>query len=195
MLRLINCVTRVKWNSNVLRQQISFCSSTSFSSFSDADKNSMGHALECARSSLRYGDVPVGAIIVRDKDGLVLGEGYNRRQRDKSAVAHAEIVAIQRASEIVQDWRLSVQDSCTMYVTLEPCLMCYAACSDARISRIVYAAENNGGYSKGTTLTKDIIKDINLKLNFMPKMEYMEVKESSKMLEDFFSNLRKSKKN
>ena len=151
----------------------------------------MSHAIECARNSIRYQDVPVGAIIVRNKDGLVLGEGYNKRERDKSAIAHAEIVAIQRASEITQDWKLDKEGDCTMYVTLEPCLMCYTACSHARISRIVYAAEQDGTRTKGTTSTSDVVK--NIKLNYMPKLEYMERPESSRMLKTFFKQLRNKK--
>lgn len=158
----------------------------------DADLSYLSHALECARSSLRYGDVPVGAIIVRDDDGLVLGEGYNKRERDRSAIAHAEIVAIQRASEIVGERRLNAEGSCTMYVTLEPCLMCYTACSHAHISRIVYAAENEGAKTKGTTSTSEAIKHI--KLNYMPSLEHLHVEESSQMLKDFFRDLRERRK-
>ena len=148
----------------------------------------MAHALECARSSLRYGDVPVGAIIVRDKDGFVLGEGYNKRERDKSSIAHAEICAIQRASEILNSWKLDDTGTCTMYVTLEPCLMCYTAASHARVARIVYGAESLVD-SKGMTPTREAMKSI--KLNHMPIMEYMEVAESELMLKDFFGDLRK----
>ena len=152
----------------------------------------MDHALECARSSLRYHDVPVGAIIVRDRDGLVLGEGYNKREKDKLAIAHAEIVAIQRASEIVQHWKLDTTGPCTMYVTLEPCLMCYVACSHARIHRIVYAAENEGSQTKGTTSTCDVLP--HLKLNCTPTLELMKVEESSVLLKDFFKQLRDARK-
>ena len=166
-------------------------SSTTTTNTTDADYKSMSHAIECARNSIRYQDVPVGAIIVRNKDGLVLGEGYNKRERDKSAIAHAEIVAIQRASEITQDWKLDKEGDCTMYVTLEPCLMCYTACSHARISRIVYAAEQDGTRTKGTTSTSDVVK--NIKLNYMPKLEYMERTESSSMLKTFFKQLRNKK--
>ena len=149
----------------------------------------MAHALECARSSLRYNDVPVGAIIVRDDDGFVLGEGYNKRERDKSSIAHAEICAIQRASEMLNSWKLNDTGACTMYVTLEPCLMCYTAASQARISRIVYGAKSQVA-SKGMTPTRKAIESI--KLNHMPTMEYMKMEDSETMLKDFFQDLRKT---
>ena len=97
----------------------------------------MAHALELARRAEDAGEVPVGAVIVRD--GEVLGEGSNRTVRDADPTAHAEVVAIRAAAAELGDWRLI--DS-TLYVTLEPCSMCAGAIVLARIPRVVYAADD-----------------------------------------------------
>ncbi|MFC0582248.1 tRNA adenosine(34) deaminase TadA [Micrococcoides hystricis] len=86
----------------------------------------------CAASA----DVPVGAVVV-DRDGQVIGRGYNRREVLGDPTAHAEILALQEASQAVGSWRL---DGCTLVVTLEPCVMCAGAISLARIPRLVFSA-------------------------------------------------------
>ena len=90
----------------------------------------MSRAIELARLSGEAGEIPVGAVIV--KDGAVIGEGRNARETKKSALSHAEIEAIAAANKTVGDWRL---DGCSLYVTLEPCLMCAGAIAAARIQR------------------------------------------------------------
>ena len=97
----------------------------------------MAHALELAREAAEAGEVPEGAVIIRD--GAVLGEGANRTVRDADPTAHAEVVAIREAAAKLGDWRLI--DS-TLYVTLEPCSMCAGAIVLARIPRVVYAADD-----------------------------------------------------
>lgn len=97
----------------------------------------MAHALDLARQAQEAGEVPVGAVIVRD--GQLLGEGTNRTVRDADPTAHAEVVAIRHAAGKLGDWRLI--DS-TLYVTLEPCSMCAGAIVLARIPRVVYAADD-----------------------------------------------------
>ncbi len=92
-------------------------------------------ALAEAEKALAEGDVPIGAVIVCG--GGVVGTGYNRREADHDATAHAEIVAIRQASAALGRWRL---DDCTLYVTLEPCPMCAGAIVLARIPRVIYAA-------------------------------------------------------
>ena len=79
--------------------------------------------------------MPVGAVIV--KDGKIIAEGYNRREQKNNALSHAEIEAINNACNVLGDWRL---DGCTMYVTLEPCLMCAGAIANARIKEVVFGA-------------------------------------------------------
>ncbi len=92
-------------------------------------------ALTEADKALVAGDVPIGAVIVCGDS--VVGAGYNRREADHDATAHAEVVAIRQASESLGRWRL---DDCTLYVTLEPCPMCAGAIVLARIPRVIYAA-------------------------------------------------------
>ena len=97
----------------------------------------MDEALELAREAAAEGEVPVGCVIVCD--GEIVGRGRNRREKDKSALAHAELEAIARACERLGGWRLW---KCTLYVTLEPCPMCAGAIINARIPRVVYGASD-----------------------------------------------------
>ena len=100
-----------------------------------SDLQWMARALELAREAAASGEVPVGAVIVRD--GQVVGEGYNLTVTEADPTTHAEVVAIRRAAATLGDWRLL---GCTLYVTLEPCAMCAGAIVLARIPRVVYGA-------------------------------------------------------
>jgi tRNA(adenine34) deaminase len=101
----------------------------------------MLRALELARSAAGAGEVPIGAVIV--KDGAIIAEGENRNRRDSDPTAHAEMVAIRAAARVMDDYRLA---GCDLYVTLEPCAMCAGAISHARIERLYYgAADPKGG--------------------------------------------------
>ena len=102
-----------------------------------ADVLWMSHALDRARAAPAQGEVPVGAVVVRA--GHVLGEAHNRTVTDADPTAHAEVLAIRRAAEVIGDWRLI---DCTLYVTLEPCAMCCGAIVLARIPRVVYGARD-----------------------------------------------------
>ncbi len=95
----------------------------------------MREALAEAELALDAGDVPVGAVMVRN--GEIVSRGRNTREAETDALGHAEINAIRSACAAVGDWRL---DGCTLYVTLEPCAMCAGACINARVSRIVFGA-------------------------------------------------------
>ena len=101
----------------------------------DNDKRFMNLAYQEALKAFDEGEVPVGAVVV--KNGAVTGRGYNRIEALGDATAHAEIIAIGAASNSLQSWRL---EGCSLYVTLEPCLMCLGAILHSRIDRIVYAA-------------------------------------------------------
>ena len=105
--------------------------------FSDSDIEFMNEALKEARLSIESGDVPVGAVIVRE--GKIIVRAHNERERLGMATAHAEISAISAACETLGRWRLS---DCTMYVTLEPCVMCAGALMNARIGRVVFGAKD-----------------------------------------------------
>ena len=97
------------------------------------DPEFMKTALALASSAAGSGDVPVGAVVV--KDGRIIGRGQNRCQSNNDPTAHAEIEAIQAAAKTIGDWRLT---GCTLYVTLEPCAMCAGAAVNARIARVVF---------------------------------------------------------
>lgn len=97
----------------------------------------MQMALEEAEKAGRLGEIPVGAVVVRQ--GEVLGRGHNLRQTGHSALAHAEVLAIEEACRLTGDWRL---DGCDLYVTLEPCAMCAGAVLNSRISRVFYGASD-----------------------------------------------------
>jgi tRNA(adenine34) deaminase len=99
------------------------------------DERWMGEALREASKGLRRDEVPIGAVVV--KDGRAIAHGYNRVEAEKRATAHAEIIAVDRASKKLGDWRL---DDCTVYVTVEPCHMCMGAFYLSRVHRVVYGA-------------------------------------------------------
>ncbi|MBR1779893.1 MAG: nucleoside deaminase [Oscillospiraceae bacterium] len=97
----------------------------------------MAEALALARQAAALGEIPVGAVVVRDRDGAIVGRGCNRRETDRDATAHAEVLAIREACQTLGDWRLS---GCTLYVTLEPCPMCTGAILQSRLGRVVFGA-------------------------------------------------------
>lgn len=96
----------------------------------------MRQALDCAAQSLRTGDVPIGAIIVHE--GRIIGKGWNQVEKLKDASAHAEMIAISSASDALQQKYLN---GATLYVTIEPCTMCAGAIELARISRVIFGAQ------------------------------------------------------
>lgn len=101
------------------------------------DVEFMNEALALAKEAFALGEVPVGAVVVRD--GEIIGRGYNLRETRGLSTAHAEIVAIEQACRALGGWRLS---GCTLYVTLEPCPMCAGALVNSRIDRVVYACRD-----------------------------------------------------
>ena len=110
-----------------------------------SDSLFMSRALELAREAERAGEVPVGAVIV--KDGVIVGEGWNRPISSNDPTAHAEIVALRDAAQKLQTYRLL---DTTLYVTLEPCAMCAGAMVHARVKRLVYAATDPRAGAAGT---------------------------------------------
>lgn len=112
---------------------------------SEADLFFMSRAVELAREAERAGEVPVGAVIV--KDGVIVGEGWNRPISTHDPTAHAEIVALRAAAQTLSSYRLL---DTTLYVTLEPCPMCAGAMVHARVQRLVYAATDPRAGAAGT---------------------------------------------
>ena len=102
----------------------------------------MKEAIKQAKKAAAIGDVPIGCVIV--EDDKIIARAYNQRNKKKTTLAHAELLAIQKASKKVNDWRL---EDCTMYITLEPCQMCAGALYWSQISKIVYgASDEHRGY-------------------------------------------------
>lgn len=97
----------------------------------------MKEAMKQAKKAYQRGEIPVGAVIV--KDSKIIARGYNKKEGSKDVTNHAEIIAIKKACCKLNDWRLN---DCELYVTLEPCLMCMGAVLESRISKLVYGAKN-----------------------------------------------------
>lgn len=147
----------------------------------------MRKALELAKIAFEIGEVPVGAIIVHKLTGEIIGEGYNRRETDKSPLAHAEIIAINMASKKLNGWRLI---DCEMFVTLEPCPMCTGAIINARIDRVIFGANDYKSGSMGS-----VINLVDLPYNHKPVIQRgILIEECSKILSNFFKSLRNTKK-
>lgn len=111
------------------------------------DVDFMREALLEAQAALDEGEVPVGAVIVHD--GVIIARAHNTREKEKSALRHAEATAIELAGHALGGWRLP---ECTMYVTLEPCPMCAGAAVNARMARVVYGAFDRRTGAFGTVL-------------------------------------------
>ena len=148
------------------------------------DRDYMLLALKQAKLAYQLGEVPVGAVIVQNDQ--VIAAAYNRREIDKNALSHAEHTAIDLACKALGGWRLP---NCTLYVTLEPCLMCAGAIVHARIDRVVFGTTDpkTGAFGSMT--------DINaLPLNHHPMVERgVCAEECQEILRNFFADLRRSK--
>jgi len=146
----------------------------------------MKEALSEAEKAYALGEVPIGAVIVyKDK---IIGKGYNRRNTDKSTLAHAEIIAIQQAMEVIGDWRL--EETC-MYITLEPCPMCAGAIVQARIPKVVIGAMNPKAGCAGSVM--NLLDEPGFNHRVEQETGILEA-ECSSMLKSFFKALRKEKK-
>lgn len=142
----------------------------------------MMQAINEAKKALSLGEVPVGAVIV--KDGAVVGRGHNRRETDQNALLHAETVAIADACKNLGSWRL---DGCRMFVTLEPCCMCAGAIVNARIDEIVY-----GAYDEKYGCCGSAINLPAMDLGCAPRIKCGVLKdECESILIDFFKDVRK----
>lgn len=146
------------------------------------DEKYMGLALKQAKKAYSLGEVPIGCIIVQN--GTIIGRGYNRRNTDKSTLAHAELSAIKKASKKIGDWRL---EDCTLYVTLEPCQMCAGAIVQARIPRVVIGCMNPKAGCAGSVLNVLQMPQFNHQVEITNGI--LEEK-CSLILKDFFTALR-----
>ncbi len=142
----------------------------------------MREALKQAKKAYGLGEVPIGCVIVFE--GRIIGRGYNRRNTDKSTLAHAELTAIKKASKVIGDWRL---EGCTLYVTLEPCQMCAGAIVQARISEVVMGSMNPKAGCGGSILNILQMPEFNHQVQITRGI--ME-DDCSFLLTSFFQNLR-----
>lgn len=151
------------------------------------DEQYMRRALELASMAAEMGEVPVGAVIVRKSTGEIVGEGFNRRETARHALAHAEILAIDVACRRLGGWRLP---DCAMYVTLEPCPMCSGAIIQARIDEVYYGADDP---KSGAVCS--VQQMFSLPYNWRPQLVPGILKEEcSAVLTDFFRSLREKKR-
>ena len=144
-------------------------------------------ALEEAEKAIAEGEMPVGAVIV--KDGIVIAQGHNVRNMLHDPTLHAEIVAIREACRLLSDWRLS---DCDLYVTLEPCVMCSGAIINARMKSVYFGAYDIDYGAAGGRI--DLFSRSYFGSNTRVYGGIME-EECSSMLKNFFASLRESKKN
>ena len=150
----------------------------------ELDFDFMKRALSLAKEAADEGEAPIGAIIVRD--GKIVSVGRNRREKDKNALGHTEIEAIDNACKTLDGWRLI---GCSMYVTLEPCPMCAGAIINARIERVVF-----GAYDKKAGSCGSVTNLFELPYNHKPELIGGVLEdECSLALTEFFRDLRTSK--
>lgn len=143
----------------------------------------MKRAIELAMIAYDMGEVPVGAVIVSNRTGEIVGEGYNLRESSKNALAHAEIIAIDKACRNLGGWRLP---ECSIYVTLEPCPMCCGAIINARLDNLVFGAIDG---KSGSVVS--IQKMFELPYNYHPQIiSGVMQRECSELLTRFFRELR-----
>ena len=143
-------------------------------------------AIRQAKKAYAKNETPIGCVIVRD--GRVIARGYNKRNEKKNTLAHAEIIAIHKASRIVGDWRL---EDCTMYVSLEPCPMCAGAIVQARIPRVVIGSMNAKAGCAGSVVNLLQMEGFNHKVEVQTGVLR---EECSQMMSGFFRELRMRKK-
>jgi tRNA(adenine34) deaminase len=145
----------------------------------------MAMAINQAKKALAHNEVPIGAVVV-DENGTVIGRGYNKMEKLKCQTGHAEVIAIQKACKKINDWRLT---NCWLYVTLEPCSMCFGLAQLSRLKGVVFGTTSPlfgfgyENYKKTLPLTK---KDMSL-------LEGVKKDECTLLLQNFFQTIRKKK--
>ena len=152
----------------------------------ETDLHYMREAIRQAKKAARINEVPIGCVIVYED--RIIARGYNRRNTDKSTLAHAEIAAIKKASRVIGDWRL---EGCTLYVTLEPCQMCAGAIVQARIPRVVIGTMNAKAGCAGSVINILQMEGFNHRVD-ITKGVLME--QCKNMMQEFFVKLRSEKK-
>ena len=152
----------------------------------EKDSIYMKEALKQAKKAYKIKEVPIGCVIVHEDK--VIARGYNKRNTKKNTLAHAEILAINKASKVLGDWRL---EDCTMYITLEPCQMCAGAIVQARVKRVVLGSMNPKAGCGGSILNLLEMEQFNHQVEV--ERGVLE-EECSMMMTEFFKELREEKK-
>ncbi|MEB7660631.1 tRNA adenosine(34) deaminase TadA [Staphylococcus xylosus] len=146
----------------------------------------MKMAIEEAKKASDIGEVPIGAVIVKNDE--IIARAHNLRESKKDPTAHAEYLAIQKASKFLNSWRL---EECQLYVTLEPCVMCAGAIVMSRIPHVIYGAKDPKGGCAGSLM--DLLQEP--RFNHRAQVEIGVMEEAcSQLLTEFFRNIRKKKK-
>lgn len=150
------------------------------------DEIFMKEAIKQAKRAYKQDEVPIGCVIVQD--GKVIARAYNKRNMKRNPLAHAEIMAINKAAKVTGDWRL---EDCVMYITLEPCQMCAGAIVQARIPKVVIGSMNPKAGCAGSILNLLQVQAFNHQVELVKGV--ME-EECTSMLQEFFKELRDRKK-
>jgi tRNA(adenine34) deaminase len=149
----------------------------------ESDEEWMRLSIALAQQAADEGEVPVGAVAIRN--GLVIGQGYNRKEAANDPTAHAEIIALKQAAKAIGNWRLT---DVTLYCTLEPCPMCAGAMIQARLSRLLYGARDLRFGADGSVV--DVLNSDQFNHQVSVERGLLE-SESAALLQTFFRNLRK----
>ncbi len=142
----------------------------------------MEEAFNCAKIAYALNEVPIGAVIV--KNNAIIGRGFNKKEKNKSVIEHAEIIAIKEAEKILNNWRL---DECDIYVTLDPCPMCASAIKQSRIKNVYSACSNS--FINNEKILKLIFEtdNTNPSVNYVSNLN---IEKSQEMLNSFFKKQR-----
>ncbi len=150
----------------------------------ELDFKFMQEAINEANKAYLLSEIPIGAVVVCDKK--IIGRGHNLKENNKNSILHAEIIAINQATEYLDKWRL---DECTIYVNLEPCVMCAGAIINSRIKRVVFACFDKKSGAFGSVIN---VNDIELNHKVELTTGVME-KEAKEIIQNFFKELRDGK--
>lgn len=151
-----------------------------------SDEKFMKEAIRQAKKAYKLMEVPIGCVIVYE--GKIIARGYNRRNTDRNALSHAELIAMKKAAKAIGDWRL---EGCTIYITLEPCQMCAGALVQSRISRAVVGSMNPKAGCAGSVINLLQMREFNHQVEFTNGV--LET-ECTALLQTFFKELREKKK-
>lgn len=150
----------------------------------ELDFKFMQEAINEANKAYLLSEIPIGAVVVCNKE--IIGRGHNLKENNKNSILHAEIIAINQATAILDKWRL---DDCTIYINLEPCIMCAGAILNSRIKRVVFACFDEKSGAFGSVIN---VNDVELNHKVELTTGIME-EDSKEIIQSFFKELRDGK--